>query len=384
MKQSSHILPGLAFGGCLAIIGAISLGEYSTYQVQDKSWVTGDQASAYEHHYDEQLPIKRFGVNVWAAIEYALFNEGRSGVEIGQAGWLYSSEELKTYSPEQDYTEQNLKQIKTIAAALSKQNIELVIAVIPTKARIYPEHLGASHPSETASARYREFTQWLQSQAIHWAGFKEPMLEAKNLQQVYLRTDTHWTPYGAKVAATHLGRYIAEIDNSLIDDSSLFSTKTESSQSHEGDLMSFIPFRDYFHWMGPQPETIEPQVTHLMSTDNLSDADSLLFAAEPSFEIALVGTSYSANKLWNFPGAIEQQLGQEILNYAEEGKGPIEPMMTYLSSEDFANSPPRLLIWEFPERYLPMQYKTTPNLASTQVQPGSIKNNTLKDQEPSA
>ncbi|HJR32803.1 MAG TPA: alginate O-acetyltransferase, partial [Pseudomonas sp.] len=42
------------------------------------------------------------------------------------------------------------------------------------------------------------------------------------------------------------------------------------------------------------------------------------------------------------------------VNYAEDGHGPILPMLSYLKSDAFKNSPPQVLIWEFPERYLPV------------------------------
>lgn len=357
MKKIANYFPGLAFAASLMVIGGLSFNGYANYKVQAKSWIAGDQAVAFEEHYDDQLPIKNIGVNVWAAIEYALFKEGRSGVVIGQDGWLFSAEELKAYSAEQNHTDENLSIIKAVSDQLKEQDITLVMAVIPSKVRIYPEYLGDHQPSESAMQRYSTFTQWLQTEDIQWTGFKEPMLQSKQQQPLYLRTDTHWTPAGAKLAAAQLKDAIVSIDAELLNTKAQFSTTVLPQQLHEGDLMSFIPFRDYFSWMGPQPETIEPQTTQLISDEGGDDADALLFAEEPSFDIALVGTSYSANKLWNFPGAIEQQLEQEILNYAEEGKGPFEPMITYLSSEDFAETPPRLIIWEFPERYLPIKSK---------------------------
>lgn len=360
MKNSFHLLQGLVFGGSLLLIGGLSLNEYRNYQPQEESWITGGQASAYETYYNDQLPIKSFAINLWAAIEYVAFNEGRQGVEIGTQGWLFSSEEFKSYAPKDDYTTPNLKKIKDISNQLSEQNIELVIAVIPAKTHIYPEYLGDIQPAQSALERYKFFGEWLQAQSIHWTGFKAPMLEAKERQQVYLRTDTHWTPNGAKVAAQHLGQYIASLDNSYVGSTEQFSTTINASLFHEGDLMSFIPVRDYFQSLGPQPETLTPQVTKMSVIESEENSDSLLFADDPYFDITLVGTSYSANELWNFPGALEQQLGQEILNYAEEGQGPIEPMETYLSSDDFKNTPPRLVIWEFPERYLPVKRNPPP------------------------
>ncbi|MCY1182177.1 putative alginate O-acetylase AlgJ [compost metagenome] len=44
-----------------------------------------------------------------------------------------------------------------------------------------------------------------------------------------------------------------------------------------------------------------------------------------------------------------------MVNYAEDGHGPLLPMLKYLQSEAFKDSAPKVLIWEFPERYLPMK-----------------------------
>jgi alginate O-acetyltransferase complex protein AlgJ len=64
--------------------------------------------------------------------------------------------------------------------------------------------------------------------------------------------------------------------------------------------------------------------------------------------VALIGTSYSANPNWNFVGALQQALRSDVVNYAEDGHGPILPMLSYLQSDAFKNSPPQVLIWEFP------------------------------------
>jgi alginate O-acetyltransferase complex protein AlgJ len=68
-----------------------------------------------------------------------------------------------------------------------------------------------------------------------------------------------------------------------------------------------------------------------------------------------VGTSYSANPHWNFLGALQQSLHSDVVNYAEDGHGPILPMLKYLQTDAFKNSAPQVVIWEFPERYLPMK-----------------------------
>ena len=66
----------------------------------------------------------------------------------------------------------------------------------------------------------------------------------------------------------------------------------------------------------------------------------------------LTGTSYSANELWSFSESLKAALGADVLNMAEEGKGPIAPMRALLASDTLRDSPPETVIWEFPIRYL--------------------------------
>ncbi|MGH8464554.1 MAG: alginate O-acetyltransferase AlgX-related protein, partial [Pseudomonas sp.] len=85
-----------------------------------------------------------------------------------------------------------------------------------------------------------------------------------------------------------------------------------------------------------------------------ADSGDALFA-DTEIPVALVGTSYSANPHWNFLGALQQALRSDVVNYAEDGHGPLLPMLKYLQSDAFKASAPQVLIWEFPERYLPMK-----------------------------
>ena len=71
--------------------------------------------------------------------------------------------------------------------------------------------------------------------------------------------------------------------------------------------------------------------------------------------MALVGTSYSAGEAWDFAGALREALGADVLQAAQEGEGPFEPMSDYLEDDAFLQTPPRLVVWEIPERYLPVE-----------------------------
>ena len=168
-------------------------------------------------------------------------------------------------------------------------------------------------------------------------------------EPVFLRTDSHWTPFGAEVAARSLAEHLARQDIWQHGDQA-FVTEAVASREHKGDLLSFLPLEPYFADLQPPAERLLPRLTRAAEGPEASAEDALFADAQPS--IALVGTSYSANPNWNFAGALKQALGSDLLNYAEEGKGPLVPMLNLLRQGDKELAGLRLVIWEFPERYL--------------------------------
>ncbi|HRC26994.1 MAG TPA: hypothetical protein PKX87_06150 [Alphaproteobacteria bacterium] len=119
--------------------------------------------------------------------------------------------------------------------------------------------------------------------------------------------------------------------------------------------MRYIPLGNTDVPGAPVADTLE-----IFSTSRQSggkEGDAALFGDE-SLPVALVGTSYSANPSWNFAGFLKEALKADLLNAADEGRGPFVTMDAYLKSKPFLETPPKVLIWEIPERYLAMPGKT--------------------------
>jgi alginate O-acetyltransferase complex protein AlgJ len=129
-----------------------------------------------------------------------------------------------------------------------------------------------------------------------------------------------------------------------------FVTEATKQKPLLGDLTSFLPLAPLFEQLMPAPDQL--QLYQTRAADQAGGSDALF--ADSDIPVALVGTSYSANPNWNFAGALRQHLQRDLSNHAEDGQGPVVPMLKYLQSDEFANTPPQLVIWEFPERYLPM------------------------------
>ena len=352
MTRSLRLFYIALFMLTLTVLGLWSVRSFFGFSTNAEATVlNGRWTKAVETHYDEEFPIKRLGTNLWAALDFKLFNEGRPGVVLGRDQWLYSDEEFNPIVNEELNLQGNYALVEGVRQQLKARGVKLVMAIVPAKVRLYPEHLGDMQPASIHANLYQDFHARVAANKILAPDLLGPLQQAKQQgQQVFLRTDTHWTPSGAEIAAKQLAQSIAE-KAPLSGQPQRFVTEAEQTVAHKGDLRLFLPLDPLFENLMPAQEPLDKRVTR--AADDQPAADDALFANN-DVPVALVGTSYSANPNWNFVGALKQALHSDVVSYAEDGHGPILPMLSYLKSDDFKNNPPQVLIWEFPERYLPV------------------------------
>jgi alginate O-acetyltransferase complex protein AlgJ len=357
MTRSLRILYIALFLGLLLALGIWSLTAFGNFSKTEQMTVlNGKWAKAVETHYDDEFPIKRLGTNLWAALDYKVFNEGRPGVILGRDQWLYTDEEFDPVANGEQIEAENFALIRGVREQLKQQGVQLVMAILPAKARLYPEHIGEQTPAALHADLYQKFHAQAQQAGIIAPDLLAPLQQAKQQGQMFLRTDTHWTPMGAEVVAQHLGKAIAA-QAPLSGEPQQYQTKPVKTEAYKGDLTTFLPLDPLFSNLLPQPDELQQRETTVVNNageNATADGSDALFASN-DIPVALVGTSYSANPHWNFLGALQQSLHSDVVNYAEDGHGPILPMLKYLQTDAFKNSAPQVVIWEFPERYLPMK-----------------------------
>ena len=247
--------------------------------------------------------------------------------------------------------QQRLPALAPVRDTLQQQGVQLVLAIIPAKARLYPEYIGEQTPASLHQDLYNQFHAKARQAGVFAPDLLGPLQAAKAQGQVFLRTDTHWTPMGADVVATHLAEAVARQDL-LSGTPQLFVTDAKPAAPYKGDLTNFLPLDPLFSHLLPSPDSLQARSTRPAQAQ--ADSGDALFA-DSEIPVALIGTSYSANPHWNFLGALQQALRSDVVNYAEDGHGPLLPMLKYLNTDAFKNCAPQVLIWEFPERYLPMK-----------------------------
>lgn len=311
--------------------------------------INGAWTLAYEKAFDEKLSIRETSISFWANVQYFLFGEGRTGVLVGDDGWLFTTEEFSQPAGALDEIAAKLALVEQVQDRLAAQDIELIVALLPDKSRVYPELLGRYERPPSVATRYDDFHAALLAKGIVAPDVRASLDAAKAQSPVFLRTDTHWSTLGADIAAQLIAGNMPSVGWDA--DPLPMQTTAGATTPYQGDLMKYLPLGPLAAY-GPAPDQIVEETTLPIEGDDMD-----LFG-DAALEVALVGTSYSANTKWNFAGALAQHLQRDVLNMALEGRGPIVPMLEYLESDEFKNSPPKVVIWEIPERFLPVVYDT--------------------------
>src|SRR5471032_1490513 len=158
MTRSLRILYIALFLLTLFALGVWSTRSFFGFNTSAETTVlNGRWTKAVETHYDAEFPIKRLGTNLWAALDFKLFNEGRPGVVLGRDQWLYTDEEFDPVANGAQNEADNLALIQGVRDALKKQGTQLVLAIVPAKTRLYPEHFGAKTPAALHTDLYQQF-----------------------------------------------------------------------------------------------------------------------------------------------------------------------------------------------------------------------------------
>jgi alginate O-acetyltransferase complex protein AlgJ len=344
------LLPTVFFGYAIYANSALLLsadpradmvpaGDFSLLNVIDGA-TTRDLDALYKN----ELPHRASSVGIVGNARYALLGAGRKGVVIGDDGWLFTDEEFKRIKASD--IEDAVARIGKVREELQERGIELVVVPLPAKSDVYAEHLPAMMKTEYMAQAYRDFFAGLEKSGMTVVDTRSALIDAKTGGDLFLPSDTHWTPAGAKVTARAVQMTVQRAGLAL--SATQISGEQEASVNVWGDLTKFITSPDYAPEIGLKPENVA-----IFRTVATTAADSTdIFGGDSTVPVMLVGTSYSANENWCFADYLRQSLSVDVVNVAKEGLGPGVPMLELIDSDVLDQAPPSIMVWEFPVRYL--------------------------------
>ena len=277
-----------------------------------------------------------------------------SRVREGEPNWLFYYPELEpNANNKQDATTRANKVIE-LNKELANQNIKLLVAVIPDKSRVENTHLGNLYRSNRFSSRVSDWVQAISAAGVNAIDLTPSFLAyADQGKDTFLRTDSHWNELGAETAASIIADKVKvlNIEPQPLQKSEITS---RSEALRPGDLvrvagLDWLPSK----WQ-PTPE--KTQLTSFNISEIKSPANGKKDLSEDLFgdsalpNIVLLGTSFSRNS--NFMPFLEHFLGAKVANFALDGGEFYGSPRAYFNSASFKETPPKLIIWEIPERSL--------------------------------
>jgi alginate O-acetyltransferase complex protein AlgJ len=314
----------------------------------NKEWFNGSFGAKFDRLFKDEFPLKVFSVTAMNAISYEVFGEARKGAVIGKDGWIFSDEEFAWPSNVENNVRDHMAFIASTARILNSKGSKLVIAFIPQKASMYPEHLGSvRYPLGQQQLYARVIAEVSKDKSVILPDVHSALKTAAQNGNVFLKTDTHWTVAGATAVATVISQSFPKPPAAA---NSMFAKTELPRVEHVGDLLKFVNLGTWEFLLPVRSETITPVKATFANTsvdDFLVDST----AAVTPQRIVLVGTSYSANMLWSFESELKLLLQQDIVNKAEEGKGFVKPMQNFLASLNAKSQVPEIVVWEIPVRY---------------------------------
>lgn len=264
--------------------------------------------------------------------------------EIGTQGWLFPVWD-RVYRVDLSPLRSNIQTLLDAAGVLRDAQIQTVICLIPSRKRLMRRFLPAgAQVSPDAAQRYS-----LPLSELGRGGVLTPDLNSVFQQHggrepaagLFFRTDTHWTPLGAEIAAVEIARQMREklaLPASPRPGTQLGGWREMSLAI--GDLVPHLP--------PAQRAAHGPERAMIRHT--LPPEGSLALLEEDQPDTVIVGTS-NVQPRFGFQPVLSNQLQRPVgLAWRPNNVGPYGVLLEYLGSDAFRRHRPRVLVWNHMEQ----------------------------------
>lgn len=280
---------------------------------------------------------------------YGNATEPPTGI-VGKNDWLFYRLEIQDPS-EAARADVSLDLIARFNKVLSANGVGLVVVMVPLKMRIYSEHLPDSIPfTDYMRGNYDRLALALKTAQVNTIDLNTAFLNSPLRQSedpLFFRLDTHWSPTGAMVAAETVK---AGIHGNATLKRLLDTIPEERYTLVNGGRQRNQVSRDLLNQLPSDAPTIAPERVSHIYISRTKPLQLPLQGDRPGGGLTLLGSSYSRD--WTgFADYLRYTLQRDLLGIGVPAdRGSWVGMEGYLRDDSFQKSPPKLLIWEMPER----------------------------------
>lgn len=182
------------------------------------NWIKFRYQPDLNHHIEQNFGFRSFFVRLYNQIDYTLFKQPHgSGVVIGKEGYLFEEWFITSYYGRnyigEDLINRKIRELKQVRNYFKTNGKELMIMIAPGKADYYPEYIPERWKFKKVTSNYEAMSAAIVQSGIPLLDFNKLFLEMKDTVSCMLfpQTGTHWSHYGARIAADSLSGFISSL-----------------------------------------------------------------------------------------------------------------------------------------------------------------------------
>lgn len=273
-------------------------------------------------------------------------------VLIGKNDWLYTPYEFALQSDAAD-TQATIGLFQKANKLFEARGIALALVMVPSKVRIHADQLPEGKPLDSYTAdKYENAYKQLREGGVNVVNLNQPFLASPHRTSdtpLFLRLDTHWSPAGSMLAAETIKTVIAATPALK---QALDATPAVAYNLAVDKKKSITRARDLVRLLPKEQQTFPPEQVLNFKVTRATASQAGLQGAGDAVGVLVIGSSFT-NPNTGYPDAIRYQLQRDVLNISiPVDQGPWVGMEAYLKDEAYKTNPPKLIIWEIPEREL--------------------------------
>jgi hypothetical protein len=259
------------------------------------TWLHSEFQEDFNNRLESSIGFHDWLVRLNNQLKYSLFHEANAeGVIVGRDGELYEEDYIRAYlghfNVGNAVWERKSDQLKRVQDTLKSLDISLAVVFEPGKGSFYPDRFPAKYDAEQGTtSNYEVFRHLLQQKGIHVLDLNQFFLQSRDKHEYLLfpQTGTHWSYYGALLAADTTLAFLRNIHGPQIPEMRIDSLRFYDLPRHPDDDIWLA-----MNLLSPVPQ--QPLAYPVVSFDTQEQP--------PAYDVLVVGDSYYFN--WQSDGVM--------------------------------------------------------------------------------
>lgn len=211
LQAKFHFIEETGLGGAFTVAAH---PEFSWAELRNNAY-----QPALEHYLEERIGFKSSLIRFRNQLAFSLFRTPHaSGIVVGRRDVLFESLQVQSYAGHDRLDEaavrSQVRRLHTVQRDLARRGVLLLFVMAPNKARFQPEDLPTALRATPGSvSNYDLYVRALQADTVTTLNMVPLFAQWKKTKPypLFTRASTHWSGYGATLAADTLLRRLEQL-----------------------------------------------------------------------------------------------------------------------------------------------------------------------------